>query len=83
MTTQPKPEHGRDILEEYQIELALYQLHEQMFGLAAQSRAALKEARPILQQLNATDPDRARRAAECLNWRFRSYAKRPSPSAMP
>ena len=66
MTTQPKPEHGRDILEEYQIELALYQLHEQMFGLAAQSRAALKEARPILQQLNATDPDRARRAAECF-----------------
>ena len=66
MTTQPKPEHGRDILEEYQIELALYKLHEQMFGLAAQSRAALKDARPILQQLNATDPDRARRAAECF-----------------
>lgn len=66
MTTQPKPEHGRDILEEYQIELALYQLHEQMFGLAAQSRAALKDARPILQQLNETDPDRARRAVECF-----------------
>ena len=64
MTYQPK--HQDEILEEYQIELALYKLHEQMFGLAAQSRAALKDARPILQQLNETDPDRARRAAECF-----------------
>ncbi len=66
MTYQPKTEHHRDILEEYQIELALYKLHEQMFGLAAQSKAALRDARPILQQLNQTDPDRARRAAECF-----------------
>ena len=64
MTTQPK--HQDEILEEYQIELGLYKLHETMFGLSAQSRAALKDARPILQQLNETDPDRARRAVECF-----------------
>ena len=64
MTYQPK--HQDEILEEYQIELGLYKLHETMFDLASQSRAALKDARPILQQLNETDPDRARRAAECF-----------------
>ena len=64
MTYQPK--HQNEILEEYQIELGLYKLHETMFGLSAQSRAALKDARPILQQLNETDPDRARRAVECF-----------------
>ena len=64
MTYQPK--HQDEILEEYQIELALYKLHEQMFGLASQSKTALRDARPILQQLNETDPDRARRAAECF-----------------
>ena len=61
-----QPEHQRNILEEYQIELALYKLHEQMFGLASQSKTALRDARPILQQLNETDPERARRAAECF-----------------
>ena len=64
MTYQPK--HQDEILEEYQIELGLYKLHETMFDLASQSRAALKDARPILQQLNETDPDRARRAVECF-----------------
>ena len=64
MTTQPK--HQDEILEEYQIELGLYKLHETMFGLSAQSRSALRDARPILQQLNETDPDRARRAVECF-----------------
>ena len=64
MTTQPK--HQDEILEEYQIELGLYKLHETMFDLASQSRTALRDARPILQQLNETDPDRARRAVECF-----------------
>ena len=64
MTYQPK--HQNEILEEYQIELGLYKLHETMFDLASQSRAALRDARPILQQLNETDPDRARRAVECF-----------------
>ena len=64
MTYQPK--HQDEILEEYQIELELYKLHETMFGLSAQSRAALRDARPILQQLNETNPNRARRAAECF-----------------
>ena len=64
MTYQPK--HQDEILEEYQIELGLYKLHETMFDLASQSRTALRDARPILQQLNKTDPDRARRAAECF-----------------
>ena len=63
---QPSPQYAGDILESYEIELALYKLHEQMFGVAAQSRAALRDARPILQQLNERDPDRARRAAECF-----------------
>lgn len=66
MTYQPKTEHKGDPLESYQIELELYKLHEQMFGLAAQSRTLLRDARPILQGLNETDPDRARRAAECF-----------------
>ena len=66
MTYQPKTEAQSDVLEEYEIELALYKLHEQMFGLASQSKAALGAARPILQQLNDRDPERARRAVECF-----------------
>ena len=46
-TYQPAPEHAGDILESYEIELALYKLHEQMFGVAAQSRAACARRAPF------------------------------------
>ena len=58
MTHQNHPQLPDDILEEYQIELAIYKLHEQLFGLASHSRAALKDSLPVFQQLKEKDPDR-------------------------